>query len=72
MIHNGFYHEKFSNLINNDGKVEKVEELGIRKLAYDIKKQKEQKNSNVQTPIIEFKNVSLKYKGSGEEAISDE
>ncbi len=37
----------------------------------DIKKQKEQKNSNVQTPIIEFKNVSLKYKGSGEEAISD-
>ena len=37
----------------------------------DIKKQKEQKNSNVQTPIIEFKNVSLKYKGGGEEAISD-
>ncbi len=36
----------------------------------DIKKQKEQKNSNVQTPIIEFKNVSLKYKGGGEEAIS--
>ena len=33
--------EKFSNLINNDGKVEKVEELGVRKLAYDIKKQKE-------------------------------
>lgn len=33
--------EKFSNLINNDGKVEKVEELGMRKLAYEIKKHKE-------------------------------
>ena len=33
--------EKFSNLINNDGKVEKVDELGKKKLAYDIKKNKE-------------------------------
>ena len=33
--------EKFSNLINNDGKVEKVEELGKKKLAYEIKKFKE-------------------------------
>lgn len=33
--------EKFSSLINNDGKVEKVEELGMRKLAYEIKKHKE-------------------------------
>ena len=33
--------EKFSNLINNDGKVEKVEELGLKKLAYEIKKNKE-------------------------------
>ena len=33
--------EKFSNLINNDGKVEKVENLGKRRLAYEIKKQKE-------------------------------
>ena len=33
--------EKFSNLINNDGKVEKVDELGKRKLAYEIKKFKE-------------------------------
>lgn len=33
--------EKFSNLINNDGKVEKVEELGKKKLAYDIKKHTE-------------------------------
>ncbi len=33
--------EKFSNLINNDGKVEKVEELGKKKLAYEIKKHKE-------------------------------
>ncbi len=34
----------------------------------DIKKQKD---DNVQTPIVEFKNVSLRYKGGGEEAISD-
>ena len=33
--------EKFSTLINNDGKVEKVDELGKRKLAYEIKKFKE-------------------------------
>ena len=33
--------EKFSNLINNDGKVEKVDELGKKRLAYEIKKQKE-------------------------------
>ncbi|MBP3708404.1 MAG: 30S ribosomal protein S6 [Clostridia bacterium] len=29
---------KFSDLINTDGKVEKVDELGKRKLAYDVKK----------------------------------
>ena len=33
--------EKFSNIINNDGKVESVEELGKRKLAYEIKKNSE-------------------------------
>ena len=33
--------ENFSNLINNDGKVEKVDNLGKRRLAYEIKKQKE-------------------------------
>ena len=33
--------EKFTNLINNDGKVEKVDNLGKRKLAYEKKKQKE-------------------------------
>ena len=33
--------EKFSALINNDGKVEKVDNLGKRKLAYEVKKQKE-------------------------------
>ncbi len=33
--------QKFSDLINNDGKVEKVEELGIKKLAYEIKKNSE-------------------------------
>ena len=33
--------EKFSNIINNDGKVESVEELGKKKLAYEIKKFKE-------------------------------
>ena len=32
---------KFTDLINNDGKVEKVDELGKRKLAYEIKKQSE-------------------------------
>ena len=32
---------KFTDLINNDGKVEKVDELGKRKLAYEINKQKE-------------------------------
>jgi len=33
--------EKFSSLINNDGKVESVEEMGKRKLAYEIKKNSE-------------------------------
>ena len=33
--------QKFSNLINNDGKVESVEELGKKKLAYEIKKNSE-------------------------------
>lgn len=32
---------KFSDLINTDGKVISVEELGKKKLAYEIKKQKE-------------------------------
>ena len=32
---------KFSNLINTDGKVESVEEMGKRKLAYEVKKNKE-------------------------------
>lgn len=29
---------KFTDIINTDGKVEKVDELGKRKLAYDVKK----------------------------------
>jgi len=33
--------KKFSTLINKDGKVDSVEELGKKKLAYEIKKQKE-------------------------------
>ena len=33
--------QKFSDLINSDGKVESVEEVGTKKLAYDINKQKE-------------------------------
>lgn len=33
--------QKFSDLINNAGKVETVEEMGKRKLAYEIKKNKE-------------------------------
>ena len=33
--------EKFSTLINNEGKVESVDEMGNRKLAYEIKKNKE-------------------------------
>lgn len=33
--------DKFTNLINTDGKVEKVEELGKKKLAYEVKKNKE-------------------------------
>ena len=32
--------EKFTNLINNDGKLEKVENLGKRKLAYEVKNKK--------------------------------
>ena len=32
---------KFSDLINSNGKVESVEELGMKKLAYEIKKQAE-------------------------------
>ena len=30
--------QKFSDLINSDGKVESVDELGKKKLAYEIKK----------------------------------
>ena len=33
--------QKFSDLINTDGKVESVEELGSKKLAYEIQKQTE-------------------------------
>ncbi len=33
--------EKFSNIINNDGKVLEVQEMGKRKLAYDIQKNSE-------------------------------
>ena len=33
--------KKFETLINNDGKVEKVEELGKKKLAYEIAKNSE-------------------------------
>ena len=32
---------KFTDLINTDGKVEKVDDLGKRKLAYEVTKQKE-------------------------------
>lgn len=33
--------KKFSDLINTEGKVESVEEMGKRKLAYEVKKNKE-------------------------------
>lgn len=33
--------EKFSSLINEHGKVESVDEWGLKKLAYEIKKHKE-------------------------------
>ena len=33
--------KKFEDLINNDGKVEKIDELGKRRLAYEINKSKE-------------------------------
>ena len=33
--------KKFSDLINTDGKVESVEEMGKKKLAYEVKKNKE-------------------------------
>jgi len=33
--------QKFTDLINNDGKVEKVEQLGRKKSAYEVKKHKE-------------------------------
>ena len=33
--------ERFTDLINNAGKVEKVDELGKKKLAYEIMKNKE-------------------------------
>ena len=33
--------QKFTELINHDGTVEKVEELGKKKLAYEVKKNKE-------------------------------
>ena len=33
--------QKFSDIINNDGKVEEVQEMGKRKLAYEINKNRE-------------------------------
>ena len=33
--------QKFTDLIDKDGKVEKVEELGKKRLAYEVKKNKE-------------------------------
>ena len=33
--------QKFTDIINNEGKVESVEELGKKRLAYEIKKNKE-------------------------------
>lgn len=33
--------QKFTDIINNEGKVEKVEELGKKRLAYEVKKNKE-------------------------------
>ena len=33
--------KKFTDIINNDGKVESVDELGKRRLAYEINKNKE-------------------------------
>ena len=33
--------QKFTDIINNDGKVEKIEDLGKKKLAYEVKKNKE-------------------------------
>lgn len=33
--------DTFTDLINKNGKVEKVENMGKKKLAYDVKKQKE-------------------------------
>ena len=33
--------KKFTDLINSDGKVENVDEMGRRKLAYEIQKHKE-------------------------------
>ena len=33
--------KKITDLINNDGKLEKVDEIGKKKLAYEIKKNKE-------------------------------
>ncbi len=32
---------KFTDLINSDGKVENVDEMGLRKLAYEIQKKSE-------------------------------
>ena len=33
--------QKFTDIINNEGKVESVDELGKKRLAYEIKKNKE-------------------------------
>ena len=33
--------QKFTDIINNDGKVEKIEDLGKKKLSYEVKKNKE-------------------------------
>ena len=33
--------KKFSDLINTDGKLEKADELGLKKLAYEVRKNKE-------------------------------
>ena len=51
--------KKFTDIINNEGKVESVEELGKKRLAYEIKKNKEgyytlERNYRIEDNVMKF------------------
>ena len=55
--------QKFTDIINNDGKVEKVEDLGKKKLAYEVKKNKKRE---VKANILKLSLITKIVKAQGD------